>query len=331
MRPQTISNPRKAFTLVELLVVIAIIGMLVGLLLPAVQQAREAARQMQCGNNLKQLGLAALNHESTVKSFPTGGWHWYMVGDADRGFGGNQPGGWHFSLLPFIEQNALYQLSALGESSTATPSGTKKSNGTTLLSTPLPPFNCPSRRMSKLFPMVNSSSTSNLYNATCPSSVPHCDYAANYGDDSSACQATSMSPSNYADAAKFSWETQTATGTCFRHSSVTTGEIRDGLSNTFLYGEKYLTPTHYETGQSSADNEGLYFGCVNDNHRSSYNQPLQDRLSYDGLTQWGSCHAGTFGMSMCDGSVQRISYSIDLETCRNLGNRKDGKVATLSN
>src|SRR4051812_230514 len=97
----------QAFTLVELLVVIAIIGILIALLLPAVQSAREAARAVQCENNLKQLGLAAQTHVNAYKFFPTGGWSYHWIGDPDRGFGVNQPGGWPYNLLPFLEEAPL--------------------------------------------------------------------------------------------------------------------------------------------------------------------------------------------------------------------------------
>ncbi len=102
------SNGRRGFTLVELLVVIAIIGILVGLLLPAVQAAREAARRMQCTNNLKQLGLAAMNFESAYKKFPP----------SANAVSGNTPSideinfnyvGHLVYLLPYLEQNAIYQ------------------------------------------------------------------------------------------------------------------------------------------------------------------------------------------------------------------------------
>jgi prepilin-type N-terminal cleavage/methylation domain-containing protein len=100
---------RHGFTLVELLVVIAIIGILVGLLLPAVQAAREAARRMQCSNNLKQLSLASLNYESAFKMLPALGHS--GVGNAAPGLGvnGGWPYAWTISLLPFIEQGPLYQ------------------------------------------------------------------------------------------------------------------------------------------------------------------------------------------------------------------------------
>src|SRR5258708_2752379 len=96
------------FTLVELLVVIAIVGILVGLLLPAVQAAREAARRTQCQNNLKQLSLAMISHHTAHQKFPSGGWGWYLVADADRGTGPQQPGGWNYAILPYLEQEALF-------------------------------------------------------------------------------------------------------------------------------------------------------------------------------------------------------------------------------
>ena len=101
---------RRGFTLVELLVVIAIIGILVALLLPAVQAAREAGRLTQCKNNLKQVGLAVQNHMNLYKYFPTGGWGWNWTGDPERGVGKTQPGGWAYNILPFIDEIPLHDM-----------------------------------------------------------------------------------------------------------------------------------------------------------------------------------------------------------------------------
>ena len=135
---------RNAFTLVELLVVIAIIGILVALLLPAIQSAREAARRNQCQNNLKQVGLAFLNYESAITELPSGGWGYYWTGDPDMGTGERQPGGWAFSILPYVEQSNVF---VVGEGLTG---AAKRTALAKQVSQPISIFYCPSRRAATL-------------------------------------------------------------------------------------------------------------------------------------------------------------------------------------
>jgi prepilin-type N-terminal cleavage/methylation domain-containing protein len=169
--PSPLSLHPSAFTLVELLVVITIIGILIALLLPAVQSAREAARIAQCQNNLKQLALGAVAHAETHGFFPTGGWGYLWAGDPDRGFDERQPGGWVYNILPYIEQGALHDYGA------GAATGPKKTACARVVSTPLSAVNCPSRRRSILFPTAWT-----MYNADPAPQVGRTDYGGNIGD-----------------------------------------------------------------------------------------------------------------------------------------------------
>lgn len=320
---------RNAFTLVELLVVIAIIGMLVGLLLPAVQQAREAARQMQCSNNLKQMALACLNVEATTKTFPSGGWATNWLGDGDRGFAQKQTGSWIFSILPFMEQNALFQLASDGDAANITQ--TQKDRGKPVWSVCLPFFNCPSRR-----PAIPNYARATAYrNATAESNQQaKSDYAGVTGntrpDANGGTTASSIAEGEKRNA-EGTWEYK-GNGVIFTGSAVRVSEIRDGTSNTYLLGEKYLCIDRYApTGTNNldyGDDVNAYTGG-DDNQRYTEVVPYQDRSGYTACYGLGSTHSGALGMAMCDGSATRVSYSIDLETHRNLGIKNDGEAVQL--
>ncbi|MDO4584613.1 MAG: DUF1559 domain-containing protein [Planctomycetia bacterium] len=331
---------KRGFTLVELLVVIAIIGMLVGLLLPAVQQAREAARQMQCNNNLRQMALACLNHETSMRSFPSSGWWWSWTGDPDRS-GDGQPGNWHYAILPYLEQMAVYQMGADGDPDTISPDQKKKAYERLMI--PLPVYHCPSRRSCKLYSTSVDVSFGNC--ETIKKGLQHAkgDYAANYGSHNNYPPPSTLTPAiSVTDLSTLrswrnvagEWGVQNENGVIFRHSKITMGEIRDGTVNTYLLGEKNIQPQYYEGGDSG-DDSGIYDGADDGSIRSCFYDandlgssrlPLQDRTGAEGRFTFGSCHSGSFGMAMCDGSAQRISYSIDGQTHAWLGNRKDGQV-----
>ncbi len=125
-----------------------------------------------------------------------------------------------------------------------------------------------------------------------------------------------------------------ATGVIFAGSLIKMADVSDGTSCTYLAGEKYLCPDYYTTGQDIGDNEGTYNGDNDDVSRwaassgtlGSVLQPAQDTPGAVNTVSFGSAHANGFYVAFCDGSVQMMNYSIDPETHRRLGNRKDGQA-----
>ncbi len=317
------TNHRHAFTLVELLVVIAIIGILVGLLLPAVQAARESGRRLQCQNNLKQLGLGALQHTQAHSHYPTGGWGYRWTGDPDRGFGKEQPCGWTYTVLPYIEQDNLFELGR-GQSA-----ANKRATANQLCRTPLAMFNCPSRRAAKLYPKPWDGTTV-AYNANdngTPNDVNRTDYAANEGSvpDGYITGPTTLALGD----TTFAWRTMTSTGISFERSTVNPATVRDGKSNTILLGEKYLPANHYDTGMVGHDNESIFTGYNNDQFRTTNANypPRRDRAGYDDGYAFGSTHPAGVNYVFCDGSVRPIGYEADAAMFQRLGSRDSGEVA----
>jgi prepilin-type N-terminal cleavage/methylation domain-containing protein len=346
-----VSPSSAAFTLVELLVVIAIIGILVALLLPAIQAAREAARRIDCQNHLKQVGLALQNFESAKKVFPTGGDFFYpKIEDyLDNGVpnGPEKQGlGWGFQLLPFLElQNAFnvrttqdlksilvemyfcasrgrmglaadIQSSPLGvilsDYASATPCGYADYRQTT------PPAYVP-------YMAVNQSNSRTIIygcadGATCILKVPDAEVYLGV-------------------IVRTPWilkEKRFARNVSFPTKMK---QISDGTSNTMVISEKFNRPDLYDGSTFAwSDDRGWSDGWDCDTVRSTCFEPRADSLTVtDAIIAkgqadvpfFGSAHPTAMNSVFADGAVHSIRYDVDPLVFDRIGNREDAQVVDL--
>ena len=296
----------RAFTLVELLVVIAIIGILVALLLPAIQSAREAARRTQCKDNLKNIGLGILNFVDTYKVFPTGGSHYLQPNVFDvkqnlengRPLGPDRQGmGWGFQILPYMEETAAYQMQ----------------NAQDLGKVVVVVYACPSRRSAKTSysPSFDITFSVTDYAGAVPATYINVSKSARFDPSQGV-------PFNQAAFLKFfpAWKGGTTAaakggdwpvdseiydGVIVRcpwkwdHTDTTTGkqignslsgsqglvkisQITDGTSKTLMVAEKYVRNDSYEAGdlQHYSDDRGWYDGWDADQMRMACFAPISD-------------------------------------------------------
>ncbi|AMV32904.1 Type II secretion system protein G precursor [Pirellula sp. SH-Sr6A] len=358
----------KGFTLVELLVVIAIIGILVGLLLPAVQAAREAARRMQCSNNLKQLGLAAHNFESALKRFPPG------VLGAGRGsnglyqaplaeFGQHSGVGHLVHLFPYTEQTALYERISAASNLNPDTNGIGAVSGTSqqlmnrywwdtdswdAAQYTIPTLLCPSDTASA---GTEYSVLTNFATTTAATALPG--FSMYYEGTQNAAWHATVGKTNYlgcggrngvVGSSGVSATTtnglpaDSLTGVFYIRSKTKIGEITDGTSNTILFGE--VTGGFKQAARRSGRFMSMWW-VSNGPVFTRYMVPAttQDpndqwwggiaNVSFPHWSKFSSMHTGIVNLALADGSVRSSTVNMDGALWLNLGGMKEGTVASF--
>lgn len=327
---------KRAFTLVELLVVIAIIGILVALLLPAIQAAREAARRSQCLNRMKQIGLALQNYHDTKKTFPAG------VSDqpaivAATGAVKTQP---NFTMLSYIPPILTQmELGNLASQMNMKVHWSDEPNRTVVTNNPLTDFRCPSHDQVEptYFEAPGGSATEELSNL-------RSHYIAVMGAKFKCPLVIAFTPwpeRTYTMSSCGSEGGQANNGVMYPGSNTSIKEITDGTTHTFLVGEQSWDsgPQRFWSAGAGSFNKmdtfiygakNIYAG-LNIICRAVANNPAEAERCKDGKDatndmSFGSSHPGGCHFAMCDGSVQFIRQDVAIETLRAFASRKSGET-----
>ena len=351
-------SSKKGFTLVELLVVIAIIGILIGMLLPAVQQVREAARRTQCMNNLRQIALGALNYESAHMHFPSAGLTPDSFGAADTGLwdgGTRSPFGrenlsWAFQVMPFIEQQNRAKL--------------RQQNGVYALRgepTAIPGMTCPSRGSGRFNVSVIDGGEMRFATDYAGFVVDH-EYLTDRGLPVTVTGGQGFQFNPEADQIEGEqqniWVGLIASAGHTRYTSFTDwtlesfsfvgfGQASDGSSNTFMFGEKAASSLNYTTispdgwnawwenaghihnGWPTMRSTGFNIGGMVADNQVVPNM-IDSATGYRMDIGFGSAHPGTVNFALGDGSTHAVSIDMPLDQLYAAGHRSDGTLFNIT-
>ncbi len=328
----------EAFTLVELLVVIGIIAILIGLLLPAVQYVREAARRTSCLNNLKQLALATLSFESSQARFPTSGLgaEGFEVGGERRPLFGLENGSHFFQVLPFIDQANLHARRAK-----------EGWDWETVLQRPVPAMNCPTRGSERF----------HTFSEATGARAAITDYAAFVMNDKIVNDleenfelSLSYSPpdNNFGFTGAERWNEErdryrgviskggnvNGTRLTRKYSRIRFSHISDGTSNTMLFGEKGARTDQYNTREGAWwEQRGQLFPGWSTMRAWGDARRLLPDSDLRSITQqgtFGSAHPGLVNFCLADGAVRGVSININTLDFYRFVARADGQVVNVN-
>jgi prepilin-type N-terminal cleavage/methylation domain-containing protein len=310
-----------AFTLVELLVVMAIIGVIIALLLPATQAAREAARRTQCANNLRQIGLASVEYEQVHHQYAN-----FSGPPRPSPYVALSTPTWIVALLPYLEETGVYQTWAriVGYGTNASPP-LPASTVTALSATRIPVLNCPTRRAPAAFAIKTGDNVQIPLYGAIVSRATRSDYALNGGADSTP---TETGPNPQVGLVGI-WEAADAVAS--KAKTVRVKNITDGLSKTYLAAEKMIPTDAYENGLFWGDVSSIYNCPLGDCVRFAEEPPVHDVKTYTDSNQsclachnFGSAHANTWNAVFCDGSIHSMTFTLSFATHRALASRAAG-------